>query len=213
MKSFVIGLASVVVFAGVSFAGGEGAGCGGCEGEAKQAEKADECGGCEGEAQQAGKTEKAEEGCGGCASVASNPMFDRLKTLEGEWVGTMGEEKTEIRVSYKLTAGGSALMETLMPGTPKEMVTLYHLDGVDVVLTHFCASGSQPQMKLAKIKGEALHFEFTKGTNCDPAEGFMGGLVMTLGEDTTTYAWTVLKDGKPAQTIEFTLNRVRETGK
>ena len=47
----------------------------------------------------------------------------------------------------KVTAGGSAVHETLFPGSAHEMVSVYHLDGADLVMTHFCALGNQPRMK------------------------------------------------------------------
>ena len=136
-------------------------------------------------------------------------VFDQMKTLVGEWTGKMGEET--LNVSYRLTAHGTALVETLMPGTDEEMVTIYHLDGTDLVMTHFCASGSQPTMKMVKVKDGAFVFEHTGGTNCDPAKGFMGGLELTMVDGKLKFDWTVLKDGKAAKHIQFELARARET--
>ena len=241
MKTIVMSLASVLVVAGVSFAqdGGAETGqcpdakteCGGeakaeCGGEAKA-----ECGGeakaeCGGEVQQAKAggccAEEAqtaqvddacgsEEGCGGCMEMASNPVFDQMKTLVGEWTGKRGEET--MHVTYRLTANGTVLIETLMPGTPHEMLTVYHLDGSDLMLTHYCASGSQPTMKMKAVKDGAFHFEHVGGSNCDPAKGFMGGLVMQIADGKLKHNWSVLKDGKAVQHVEFELTRARETKK
>ena len=86
--------------------------------------------------------------------TARHPGFDRLKSLEGTWTGRSGWDEGadkgagEVTVIYKVTAAGSAVQETLFPGTPHEMVTMYHMDGADLMLTHYCAAGNQPRMKL-----------------------------------------------------------------
>lgn len=51
--------------------------------------------------------------------------FERLKQLVGVWEGTadMGKEGEKVRVDYRLTAGNCALVETLSPDTPEEMVS------------------------------------------------------------------------------------------
>src|SRR5262245_56809684 len=68
--------------------------------------------------------------------------FDKFKQLEGEWVGkeVSGAKGIEgdVHIKYKLTAGGSAVVETIMPGSEHEMVTVIHPDGNNLVLTHYC---------------------------------------------------------------------------
>ncbi len=53
------------------------------------------------------------------APYIGSPEFERLKQLAGVWEGTsdMGKEGEKVRVEYRLTAGGSALVETLFPGS------------------------------------------------------------------------------------------------
>ena len=46
---------------------------------------------------------------------------------------------------YGVTAAGTAVMEALFPETDHEMLTVYHLEGNDLVLTHYCAMGNQPR--------------------------------------------------------------------
>ena len=77
---------------------------------------------------------------------------DRLKTLAGEWRGTMGQrgKGEETTVTYRLIANNSALAETLFPGTPHEMITVYHLDSDKLLLTHYCTAGNQPTLALTK---------------------------------------------------------------
>src|SRR5437867_4427581 len=57
--------------------------------------------------------------------------FDVLKQLAGDWAGKIrhGANEHDATVSYKVTSGGSAVVETLLAGTEHEMVTVYHQDG------------------------------------------------------------------------------------
>ena len=74
-------------------------------------------------------------------------------------------------VVYKLTGGGSAgIVETQFPGSDHEMVSVYHLDGDDLRMTHYCVAGNQPHVKLdrANSKPDQLIFVFDGGTNLDP---------------------------------------------
>ena len=52
------------------------------------------------------------------APYSGSAEFERMKQLVGAWEGTsdMGMEGEKVRVEYRLTAGGSALVETLFPG-------------------------------------------------------------------------------------------------
>src|SRR5437870_3944758 len=76
----------------------------------------------------------------GKKTAEQNPALDRFKQLAGEWVGKgmhSGKEH-EIRVVYKVTAAGSAVVETIAPGSDHEMVTVIHSDGDALLLTHYC---------------------------------------------------------------------------
>lgn len=92
--------------------------------------------------------------------------FASLKALAGEWSGPDGK-----KVEYKVTAGGSVVQETLFPGQPHEMVSMYHLDGDTLRMTHYCGAGNQPRTKFDPKNSTAEHlvFLFDGGTNLDPA--------------------------------------------
>ena len=66
--------------------------------------------------------------------------LERFKQLSGEWTGKEVEgihPGQQVNANYKVTAGGSAVVETLFPGTEHEMVTVIQPDGADLVLTHY----------------------------------------------------------------------------
>ena len=79
------------------------------------------------------------------ASDAATARFDHLKALAGQWTMIGGDGS--VAVTYRVTAGGSAVIETLFPGAAYEMVTVYTIDDGALVLTHYCAEGNQPRMK------------------------------------------------------------------
>src|SRR5438105_1544223 len=73
-------------------------------------------------------------------AAATNAGLERIKKLAGTWVMADKDGKpTDTVVSViKVTAGGSAVQETIFPGQPQEMVSVYHTDGPDLVMTHYC---------------------------------------------------------------------------
>ena len=96
--------------------------------------------------------------------------FEKLKALEGDWIDADGifGEKGKVAVTYRVSGAGHTVIETFPVGTPNEMVTVYHLDGDEVVLTHYCTSNTQPRMKSKGLQGNVLAFDFAGGSNIDP---------------------------------------------
>ena len=96
--------------------------------------------------------------------------FAQLKSLVGEWRGVFpsGREHT---VSYRLTAGGSTLVETWTLSPTRESMTLYALDGDRLLATHYCPQGNQPRLRFDGIDEEGRYrFEFVDGTNLQVAD-------------------------------------------
>ena len=56
-------------------------------------------------------------------------------------------KKSAVALRYRLIAADSVLVETDFPGTAKEMLTMYHRDGDQLMLTHYCRCGNQPRMR------------------------------------------------------------------
>src|SRR5262249_17717977 len=94
--------------------------------------------------------------------------FETLKKLAGAWVevGQDGKATDKVVSSIRVTAAGSAIEERLFPGSDHEMVTLYHLDGDDLVLTHYCSLGNQPRLRAEPGKDvNTIVFTFVSATN------------------------------------------------
>lgn len=128
--------------------------------------------------------------------------FDRFKALTGEWIDVDGVAgpKGAVLATYRLTGGGSAVVETLFPGARHEMTTIYHRDGNDMVLTHYCAGGNQPRMRARMVKANTVAFEFDGGTNFDPARDshMHDATIEFLGKDEIRAEWRSWDKGKPA---------------
>ncbi len=148
------------------------------------------------------------------APYTGSPEFERMKQLVGVWEGTSdtgkGEEK--VRVEYRLTSGGSALVETLFPGKNEEMVSVYHDRKGKLAMTHYCMLRNQPRMILTKSDAQTIELVFAKkGNDINPAkEKHMHAVRITFTDnDHIIQKWTHFDKGKDAGGVTFTLTRVR----
>jgi hypothetical protein len=136
-----------------------------------------------------------------------NPVFDKLKTLAGSWEGTMKDYGKEMPATtmFKMVSGGSVLMNILAEGKPHEMVTMFHLDGKEVVATHYCAAMNQPRFKAVPGAINQVVFEFTDGTNIAANDGHMQKIIFTFdGPDHHVEEWVYRDKGKDSTgTFDF----------
>jgi len=136
------------------------------------------------------------------SAAATNPGFEKMKSLVGEWVGTVDEggKKMPVTVSYRLVSNGTALEETLKTPEDMDMITMYVADGKNLSMTHYCAEGNQPRMRAAVPAGNVntLEFHYLDATNLPGADAsHMHGLVVAFKDaDHITQAWTHRVDGK-----------------
>ena len=138
--------------------------------------------------------------------------FEKLKTLAGTWKGTsvMKEETKEATVHYKVTSAGSAVVETLFPGTPEEMVSVYSEQKGEMVMTHYCGFKNQPTLKLKDPQGtKELSFDFIPSGGINPGtDSHMHSLVILIESDNAIqHEWTMYLDGQPAGSTVIRLNR------
>lgn len=145
-------------------------------------------------------------------------VFEKLKGLEGSWhgeaAGTAGEalgEEHAAKHEFRVSAAGTVLMEIMGPGGADEMINMYHLDGEDLVLTHYCAGGNQPTMKLdrGRLAEGALYFDFSGGSNLDPmVDGHIHSAKIVLVDDEHIQSsWTAWRGGQEAGVMNFSLSR------
>jgi hypothetical protein len=147
------------------------------------------------------------------AEGRAESAFEQLKTLAGSWEGTAGPEDGEgfaVQHRFQVTAGGSVVLETLFAGSDHEMLNVYRLEDGELVLTHFCDSGNQPEMKLDPASpNRELRFVFTGGENLDPGTDahIHGGRLLLRGSDHLESEWEMHIQGKLAGTNRLDLRR------
>jgi len=105
-------------------------------------------------------------------------QYQVLASLHGDWVLSPsdkqeGKTKTDkvvapmlgtgkVGMSFKVIGKGSTVQENLLPGTGKEMATMYHCNDIrkcpQLVATHYCAKQNQPQLvaKPANDQGKVI---------------------------------------------------------
>ena len=137
--------------------------------------------------------------------------FQALKALSGSWVGVAREGSRRAmatRATFRVVSGGSAVMLTTDPGTPHEMVTLFHEDDGTLMATHYCAAQNQPRLRAQPSEdGKTLVFEFVDGTNLGAHPGRMQRLVITLPDrDHQVQEWTY-REGDAESTARFEMHR------
>lgn len=115
-------------------------------------------------------------------AVVSAPAWTALQQqLAGKWKADAGEGRV-IRVAYRVISGGSAMVETYTAGG-HETITVYHPDGAQLMLVHYCAQGNQVRLKAVEAGPGRLEFRFLDATNVAPDQGVMRELGVTIAQD------------------------------
>jgi hypothetical protein len=152
------------------------------------------------------------------AAPSSQPVTDaaafaKIKSLSGTWTGPVMPGMGKLRSTYRVIAGGSAVLETAFPGTKNEMVSVYHLNSRGrLVMTHYCTLGNQPQCALdtKRSTSEQLVFKFTGGENIRNTSMHMHGMkIRFTGANTMDCGCVPYKDGKPTEEHLTTMRRAK----
>lgn len=144
--------------------------------------------------------------------MAPKQAFEYLKKLAGTWE-MKGPNGETMKVVFKVTGAGSSLIETQFPGEPHEMVSVYHMDGNDLLMTHYCAAGNQPTLKYKPGKdANVLFFDFLRGSNMKPTDMHIHSAKYFLSAkaDEVRSDWIGWSNGKYADTTSFELKRVQK---
>ena len=155
------------------------------------------------------------------SGLTAESAFDRLASLAGTWTGSPQGEGEEAEAEAKaagqvvheiqVSAAGTVIMETMNPGTEHEMINMYHRDGDDLMLTHYCAGGNQPTMRLDRDSSSAdrLVFDYAGGTNHDPAVDphIHSAEIQLIDGDHIQSNWSSHVGGEQAGRMMFHLSR------
>lgn len=154
------------------------------------------------------------------AVVTDHASFIRMKQLAGRWEGEgnngMGEKKDKIVVTYNVTAGGSAVLEKIFPGTDQEMITIYYEDKGQLTLMHFSMIGTHSHMALQPFPADmkegpesTFYFGLRESLGLDPeVDTHMHSLKISFIDDNhISQEWVMFEAGKPSGTYAFDLTR------
>lgn len=161
----------------------------------------------------------------GCASQPSGPrvveaasparteaLLGMLKKLEGKWAMKGPEGEDQLGTEFKVSSAGTTVREIMFPGQPHEMTNLYHMDGPDIVMTHYCAVGNQPRMRASAVQGNKLVFTFDDVTNyAGGGQHCMRDMTLEFKDDNTIVEhWRSYVGDKPADGVtSFELTRMQ----
>ena len=149
------------------------------------------------------------------AQQEAKSAFEKMKTLEGVWVGAMTTnpktpevDGTRTTVTFRVTSMGNLLMHEMTGvGRPADPITTFYLDSNRLALTHYCDAGNRPRM-IAKASddGKQIEFDFLDVAG-STKYGYMRRAVFTFVDaDRHVEEWTYMMPGeKPVRArVELT---------
>lgn len=147
--------------------------------------------------------------------------YKTLTLLSGDWVlSPAGEQEggatkkgpaaklvdTDMTaMSFKVVGKGSAVQENLLPGTGKEMVSMYHCDDFNncsqVQAKHYCAKQNQPELLLDAERSDDNLIVMTCDMDtalCKSGEGHVHAIKHEISRNNTHLktTYTVFNNGK-----------------
>src|SRR5579884_2093476 len=137
--------------------------------------------------------------------------FEKLKSLAGTWEAA--NQRGKITSSYEVISNGTAVAEHIHVPGESEMLTVYHLDGDHLVLTHYCTAGNQPRMQAETYDpaSNQLVFRFAGGDNLsNPNTGHMHNVTFKFaGNDEFSADWGFQENGKAKFVENIEYHRVK----
>jgi hypothetical protein len=145
----------------------------------------------------------------------SAKALGEIKALTGNWNGTFQwtggrNDSGSMNATYYVTGNGSAVVENLMNESTPVMTSVYHLDGGDLRMTHFCGAQNQPRLKARRIDLDhgAIDFEFVDATNLrSPDAPHVHGLELHLIDPNHLTLTFLFQSGSVESREEINLKR------
>ena len=153
-------------------------------------------------------------GPAGPDTPSAKEVFERFRALAGEWRGrsTRGwADRAEVLV---IAAGSVVVSSSEFEAHPDEtMLTMFHLDGDRLLLTHYCVAKNQPRLRMTSTAegGKEVTFTFLDATNlASRNQGHMDSVVFRFQDpDHYSSRWSFFKDGREDWMEEIHYERVR----
>ncbi|MEP6768350.1 MAG: hypothetical protein ABJC61_06750 [Acidobacteriota bacterium] len=143
--------------------------------------------------------------------------LSRIAALAGDWAGTAEWSGARtgsyaLKARYYTTGYGSAVVEDLISEGVPSMSSVYHLDGPDLRMTHYCGTRNQPRLKASKVDvaGGAIDFTFVDATNlASPDAPHVTGLELRFGDEDHFTMTFLFEGGGKSSRERISLQRVR----
>lgn len=146
------------------------------------------------------------------AQSDAQAAFEKIKSLQGTWSGKATEGGV-VQVSFSVLSGGSAVMSEIQHAAEANMISVIHLDGDRLLMTHYCGVGNQPRMVgTMSPDGKTITFNFLDATNVLSTQpGHMQQMVLTMIDaNHHTEDWGFLeREGNHQHHALFDLQRAR----
>jgi hypothetical protein len=140
----------------------------------------------------------------GGAALAAPPAgqaqaaFERLAKLDGNWKSQAKDDV--VFITWRVIANGAAVLETVSNAdhTRVNSVTVYAVEGEELVASHFGAEVAHPRLALKVLDGGRLRFEVLgQDAPKDGKAAHVSALLLVVkGEDVVTLDWTTTAAGK-----------------
>ena len=146
--------------------------------------------------------------------------FDALKTLAGEWEGSVQVPEMPqmsggkpMHITMRVTSRGNALVHEMQEaGTPLDPtkydhpVTMLYVDAGELTLVHYCDAGNRPRMTgRMSPDGRTIEFEL-KDISGDPREHMDHAVFTLIDANHHLEDWTFMIKDKPIH-AHFDLTR------
>jgi len=141
---------------------------------------------------------------GAAPETSSATALGWLKALSGTWQGKAewsgGRTGSyEMTATYRVSGNGSAVVEDLANAGVTAMTSVYHEDGSDLRMTHFCGAGNQPRLKATRIDAAARLVRFEMVDMTGRPGGHVGEVELRLPDaDHLTILFTFVGGKEPA---------------
>lgn len=153
--------------------------------------------------------------------------FEQLKSLAGTWEGSVAMDEQlhehakgapeKLQVSLRVTSRGNALVHEMGdlnrsddPTKHDHPVTMFYLDGGQLILTHYCDAGNRPRMT-AKVSedGKKIEFDFLDVSGSTQYGHMQHAVFTIIDANHHTEEWTYLLPGDKRMSGRMDLHRVR----
>ncbi|MEE2776659.1 MAG: hypothetical protein VYE73_07840 [Acidobacteriota bacterium] len=124
-----------------------------------------------------------------------------FRSLAGDWDADSPDRQhgSYPAANFRVVAAGSTVIETVLQGQENEMESVFHIDGDNLLLTHYCALQNAPVLRFEPTEEPGLvKFVFHGGTNFDPAVDahFHAGTFKVIDADTVESTFIVHAGGE-----------------